>query len=104
MDQSDVRLYIRIKAFCCASWGITPDAFDEKADAEKITAEDVIELLFLKSAEPFGANVLKFIYREKEQKKKQKLAEAIQLVAMIKAEKDPVKIQELQGKLAKVNQ
>ncbi len=99
-----LRVYMRLRAICCSSWGMNPAEFEAWADAEMIAAEDVLEAVYLNGSEPFGVNVFNYIYREREFERRRKFEEVKRLVSLLRLETDPEKQEKLKKRITEVNQ
>lgn len=97
------RFYARVRAVCCSVWGIPPWEFDEAAEAERFAAEDALEAMLLRGIEPFGGNVLDFLFREKAARRRAKVERARELAKAIELTTNDEKRARLAAELDEIN-
>lgn len=100
----DDALYVRVRALCCAAWGVPPWEFDRAADDGRVAAEDVIEAALLRASGPLAGDVLGYLFREKAAAKRRRLEAMKALVAEFRATTDPARRDELGRLMTKLNE
>lgn len=97
-------LYTRLRAICCATWGIPPWAFDEAVAQERVAAEDAIEAAMVYAAGSFGGDVFAYLFREKAASRRRRLERMKQLVAEYRVTHDASRRAQLEAEMEKLNQ
>lgn len=96
-------LFVRLRALCCAAWGIPPWEFERAAEEGLVAAEDAIEAVLLRASGPLAGDVPGYLFREKAAARRQKVQAMKGLVAEFRASRDPARRAELQRMMAELN-